>query len=133
VKVLIDSDVLLDVALRRVPFWQASLETLKWAEQSPGRGAVAWHSFSNLQYLLRGNARAFISDLLLIVDVPKVDTDALRSALQFKMTDLEDAMQAASAVRFGANYIITRNIPDYQNSPVVAILPAEFLNRTAGK
>jgi hypothetical protein len=45
------------------------------------------------------------------------------------MDDLEDAMQAISALAFGADHLVTRNVRDYRNSPVPALTPKAFLGR----
>ena len=42
------------------------------------------------------------------------------------MDDLEDAMQAISALAFGAHHLVTRNVRDYRNSPVPALTPRHF-------
>ena len=125
-KVLLDTDILLDVALRRAEFFEDSSAVLSWAEANPGDAGVAWHSLSNLIYMGRSDGRALIRDLLEFVEVAAADTDDMRRALGFPMKDLEDAMQAASALTFGARYIITRNLPDYRQSPVPALNPATF-------
>ncbi len=126
-RVLLDTDVLLDVALRRARFLEDSAAALRWAESAPGQAAVAWHSLSNISYLLRPDARPFIRDLLEFVEVPSTGTDAARQAASFPMKDFEDALQAAAAVAFGASYIITRNAMHYRRSPVPAISPAQFV------
>jgi predicted nucleic acid-binding protein len=126
-KVLLDTDLLLDVALHRAEFWADSAAVLRWAESNPGRAAVAWHSLANLSYLLRPDARPFIRELLEFVDVPMVGTEAAMQAIGFPMNDFEDALQAAAALAFGARCIVTRNNADYRRSPVPAISPAEFI------
>jgi predicted nucleic acid-binding protein len=126
VKVLIDTDVLLDVALGRASS-RVSGEVLRWAEASPGRAAVAWHSLSNLAYLIRPDARPFIREMLAFMDVPEVGTRHMKAALSLPMHDLEDAMQAAAALAFGAEHVVTRNTRDYRNSPVPALNPRAFL------
>ena len=45
-KALIDTDVLLDVALAREPHVQHSAAVLRWAEAG-GKAAVAWHTLTN--------------------------------------------------------------------------------------
>ena len=42
-------------------------------------------------------------------------------------SDFEDAVIAATALREGASYIITRNTIDFVKSPVPAMTPADFL------
>lgn len=50
----------------------------------------------------------------------------MRRALTLGLTDLEDAMQASAAIRFGAQMIVTRNLKDFTRSPVKAITPAQL-------
>ena len=126
-RVLLDTDVLLDVALRRASFLANSAAVLQWAESEPGQAAVAWHSLSNVSYLLRPDARPFIRDLLEFVEVSPTGTDAAKQAVGFPMKDFEDALQAAAALAFGASYIVTRNARHYRRSPVPVISPAEFV------
>ena len=45
-RVLLDTDILLDVVLAREPFAADSADVLRWAE-SGGAAAVAWHSLTN--------------------------------------------------------------------------------------
>ena len=126
-KALLDTDVLLDIALGRQDFLGDSKLVLRWAEDHPGLGAVAWHSLSNLAYLVRPDPRGFIRDLLGFVEVAPVGTAEAHLALTYAMADFEDCLQAASAVSFGASVIITRNTADYRKSPVPALTPADFL------
>jgi hypothetical protein len=37
----------------------------------------------------------------------------------------------AAAQEFGADYIVTRNVDDFSNSPIPALTPAEFLQKIA--
>jgi predicted nucleic acid-binding protein len=128
-KVLLDTNLLIDVALQRKEFFADSAAVVQWAESEPGRAAVAWHSLANLNYLLRPDARPFIRDLLDFVEVPATGTDSARQAMGFQMPDFEDALQAAAALAFGATYIVTRNRADYRRSPVPALSPADFLQK----
>ena len=126
-KVLLDTDILLDVALRREEFFADSAAILAWAEGEPGQSGIAWHSLSNIAYLLRPDARPFIKELLGFTEIPATGTNAAKQATGFPMKDLEDSLQAAAALHFGAAYIITRNGTHFRNSPVPAITPKEFL------
>ena len=126
-RVLLDTDVLLDVALRRAGFFANSSAVLQWAESEPGQAAVAWHSLSNVSDLLRPDARPFIRDLLEFVEVAPTATEAAKQAVGFPMKDFEDALQAAAALAFGASYIVTRNVRHYRRSPVPVISPTDFV------
>src|SRR6059036_1336935 len=111
---LLDTDVLLDVALRRERFFEESAGVVTWAEGEPGQAAVAWHSLSNIAYLFRPNARGFIRDLLRFVEVPPVATDESRQAVDLPIADFEDALQVSAAIAFRASFIVTRNLRHYR-------------------
>jgi predicted nucleic acid-binding protein len=126
-KILIDTDILLDVALDRVPFVEYSGQVLDWAENHPGSACVAWHTLANVAYLVKGNPRAFLKELLSFVIVPGTSTEAARQALELPVADLEDAFQAITAQTFTADYVVTRNLKDYRRSPVPAASPEQFI------
>ncbi len=50
----------------------------------------------------------------------------LMEAVNMKWRDFEDAVQSAAASRIHADYIITRNTKDFQDSPIPAITPEEY-------
>lgn len=127
-RILIDTDVLLDVALIREPHAEQSTAVLRWAEAG-GDAAVAWHSLANCAYLLRARGRPFLSELIQIIEVAPASTADARRALALPMVDLEDAFQAAAALAWGANAIVTRNTADYRRSPVDALTPSAFLKQ----
>ena len=127
-RVLLDTDVLMDVALKREPFFAKGARVIQWAQETPGQAAVAWHSLSNIAYLVRPDARGFLENLLRFVEVAPIGTREAKQALGFPMRDLEDAMQAAAALAFDAYYIISRNLSHYRNSPIPALSPKQFLS-----
>lgn len=131
--ILIDSDVLLDDALERYPYSVDSKEFLERVEQTQGYVYIAWHTASNVYYLVAryGSdelARRFIRRLLGFVDIATTTTEDLRYASDLDMRDFEDAMQVAAAQACNAQYIVTRNIVDFVNSPIQAITPDEALS-----
>lgn len=133
-KLLLDCDVLLDVATRRPPHFVDSRAILDWCTSHPGDGFVAWHSLSNFYYIFSGSigvvaARQFIVDLLTFIEVAPVETAQAKHAAALSMSDFEDAMQVAAAVSAGVDYVVTRNVGDYTASPVPAISPAGILSR----
>ena len=129
---LLDTDVLIDVALDRRPHSGPSCEILDRVERGARRAFVAWHTLSNFYYLVtpaRGDAdtRDFIAELIRFVAVAPTDTAALRHALSLPMADFEDAMQVAAARACGARHIVTRNVGDFTRSPIPATTPREAL------
>lgn len=131
---LLDTDVLLDVALDRAPHARHSAELLSRLERLPPRAFVAWHSLSNFHYLARAersdaDARQFLSELARFVTVAPSDGEALRFAAGLAMKDFEDALQVGAARAVGAEVIVTRNVPDYRKSPIPAIRPLDAVKR----
>ncbi len=130
---LLDTDVLIDVALDRHPHADASGELLDRLERGRENAFIAWHTVSNFYYLVaptRGgpSARDFILDLTRFVAVAATDTRAVRFAAALPMRDFEDAMQVAAARACGAQHIVTRNVSDFDRSPIPALTPSEALS-----
>jgi len=132
VKILVDTDVLIDLALDRKPFAGAAAQLLDGLQQRPGLAFIAWHSVSNFYYLVqakRGQAmtRDFLLDLTRFADIAPTTTDSLIFASSLDMSDFEDALQVAAARASGATVIATRNLKDYRRSPIPAKTPADVL------
>ena len=129
---LLDTDVLIDVALDRRPHSGPSSELLDRVERGARRAFVAWHTLSNFYYLVTpvrgtGDTRDFIAELIQFVAVAPADTAALRYALSLPLADFEDAMQVAAARACGARHIVTRNVRDFARSPIPATTPQKAL------
>jgi predicted nucleic acid-binding protein len=125
-KILIDTNILLDVALERTEFYADSVKVLDWAELNPKQAAVAWHSISNIAYLLKQDARAFLADLLLFIEVAAGNTSSVRQALAMPTKDLEDALQVSAAIEFGADMIVTRDVKHFKQLPIKTMTPSAF-------
>ncbi len=131
---LLDTDVLIDVALDRRPHSGPSSEVLDRVERGSRRAYVAWHTLSNFYYLVsseRGDAdtRDFIAELVRFVAVAPADATAVRYAVSLPMADFEDAMQVAAARACGARHIVTRNVRDFARSLIPAMTPRAALDR----
>ena len=131
---LLDMDVLIDIALDRRPHSGPSSELLDQVERGPRRAFVAWHTLSNFYYLVtsaHGDAdtRDFIAELVRFVGVAPADAAAVHYAVSLPMADFEDAMQVAAARACGARHIVTRNVGDFVRSPIPAMTPREALER----
>ena len=131
-RLLIDINVLLDVALQR-PGAPSSAQMLALCGRQH-EGWLAWHSIATLAYLIEQqtsavSGRELIKGILAWADVARTGrTDAL-AALELPMRDFEDALQVAAAMACGAQFIITRNELDFKSSPVPALNPDAFLRK----
>ena len=130
-RILVDTDVLLDMALDREPHAAEAARVLQLVQDGAVEGVVAWQTISNLYYLLsagskRKPALEFIGDLAQLVEIAPADSEVLQVALSLQMKDFEDAMQAACAMAAGVDVIVTRNTRDFRNSPVRALTPGKL-------
>jgi len=131
-RLLIDINVLLDVALQR-PGAPASAKLLGLCGRQH-EGWLAWHSVATLAYLIERqqsaiSGRDFIRSMLVWADVAHTGRADALAALDLPMRDFEDALQVAAAMACGAQVIVTRNERDFKASPVPALNPDAFLRK----
>lgn len=130
--VLLDTDVLIDVALKREPFSQYSSKILELAEQKVLNAFIAWHSISNFYYIVESKSKnykttEFIRELLQFIQLSSTKTKDAIFATTLNVSDFEDAMQIAAANACNAELIITRNVKHYKLSPIKAKSPMDFI------
>ncbi len=132
--VLLDTDILIDVALDRMPFAAESSAVLDMAQQRSFHAFIAWHSLSNFYYIVDSeshnlDSRDFIRDLLKFVEVAPTTTKEAIYAVSLNMKDFEDALQVSAAKVCGADFIVTWNVKHYKGGHVLVRTPKEFLRR----
>lgn len=133
-KVLIDTNVILDVLCSRTEFLEASSRVWKYCEVNKLTGVISALSVPNIVYILRkeldpDKTKDIIDRLMLIFDVAELKAEDLRKAAEMKTADFEDAVQMCCADRINADFIVTRNVRDFVSSPVPAVKPSELLDR----
>jgi len=131
--VLIDTNILLDVALKREPFYQASALAMAKA-RSVGDTLLCATSVTTLHYFLRqkqgeAGARLFLDQCLNAMTVARVEKATLQAASNSPMADFEDRVIAHAAQACAASLILTRNPKDFVKSPVPAVTPEAYLNQ----
>ena len=131
--ILVDANIVLDVLLKREPY-RTNAEVI--LSKCAGRqiiGYLAAHTIPNVFYILRKGythqeRRRLIKNLCSIFRISELNLDKILSAIDNEdFTDFEDCLQEECAVNVMADYIVTRNIKDYERSKVQAILSAEFI------
>ena len=128
---LVDDNVLLDVLQHREPHYWYSFRIWELCSKGQCEGYISALTFADIVYIMRREVAYNEIDELLDT-VAKVFRFAaltlpdLSNAANMKWRDFEDAVQSSTASRINADYIITRNTKDYQNSPIKAITPEEY-------
>ena len=131
-KFLIDTNVVLDVLCAREGFVEAASLIWKRCELGLDEGYLSALSIPNIVYILRKEltpAKTYqvIEQLMLIFYIVDLRaTDLLKAAVE-QSKDYEDQLQIVAAQRIKADYIVTRNVRDFQDSPVKPILPTDFV------
>ncbi len=131
-RLLVDTNVILDVALQREPFYDLARRILAASDFDRTHLFITPSMATDIYYILRKakgreHALAFLGDLLSAVDVCQVGKQVLLNAVDFRFSDFEDAVQSAAAVDSHMDAIVTRNKLDYRASPVTVLAPEEFV------
>lgn len=131
---LIDTNVVLDVLLKREPHFLDSAAVWKLCETDQAEGYVSALSFANLVYVMRreldpAQIRDVLDRMKLIFRFADFPASALFRAAELQWPDFEDAVQSVIAAEIGADCIVTRNVRDFKGSKVTAFTPTELLAR----
>ena len=132
-KVLIDTNVILDVLCNRKDFVDASLKVFKYCEAKRITGYISALSVPNIVYIMRKELTrektkeilSMLTSIFTVIDLREAD---LLKAADSDMKDYEDAIQSACAARIKAKYIITRNIRDFAAGDIPAVKPEDFFS-----
>jgi predicted nucleic acid-binding protein len=120
-RVFLDTDVILDLLLRREPFFAAAAELFLAVQDGNIEACVSPLIFSNLSYILGQQSAApevigTLRKLRLVVRVLPVDEKILDLALSSTFKDFEDAIQYYTAFTNGLEAVVTRNKRDYREA-----------------
>jgi len=132
-KVLIDTNIVLDIALNRKPFVEHAALLWRLAEQKEITACLSNTSVTDIFYIVnkhagKEKARGFISAILDTFKLVDIDEDGFREALNADIADFEDAVQYLMCVRNNCGALVTRNKVDYGNKPNV-LDTVELLNQ----
>jgi predicted nucleic acid-binding protein len=133
VKILVDTNVVLDLLLDRPPFAESAARVFSLTENSEVEAFLCATTVTTIDYLLtqsmsRPAAKKALQRLLELFEIAPVNRSVIEEALQSRMTDFEDAVLSYAANLVGATAVVTRNTKDFRYSPVKALDPSEFLS-----
>ena len=137
-RVLVDTNVVLDVLLKRQPFAQDAAEVFALVETSAIKGFLCATTVTTLDYLLRQTltavkARQTLKKLLDLFEIAPVNRPVLEQALASKISDFEDAVLEQAGLVAAVDVITTRNIKDFQKSSLPVLDPPELLSTVRAK
>jgi len=134
-KILVDTNIFLDIYINREGFVKDSLNALKLASSQSINLYISCSSITDFHYTLakslhsKEKAKELVIDLLKRVRLAKVDDDCIYSAIISPMKDIEDAVVDRVASNAGVDFILTRNKKDFINASNKVLTPQEFLSQ----
>ncbi|NIA11136.1 MAG: PIN domain-containing protein [Nitrospiraceae bacterium] len=131
-KVLFDTNILLDLLLDRKPFSDAASKLFTFAEKDDITGVLCATTITTIYYLIekyrdRQTAREAIGLLLKVFEIASVNRAVLETAIELNFKDFEDGVIYASAIHSGCSYVVTRNTKDFIEKNIPVFEPEEFI------
>lgn len=134
-KIMCDTNIIIDVLLEREPFVEDSCKVLSLCEDHLIHGFVSASSVTDVYYLVRKYTHSTdlaykaVGKLLEIVKVGSVTNNDVLTAFQQKAKDFEDCLVATCAKSIRCDCIVTRNKKDFEEFGVPVLTPAELLRQ----
>jgi predicted nucleic acid-binding protein len=132
VKVLLDTNIIVDVAVERQPYFGDSETVLSLVEQGEIEGYISASTFGDLYYIIRRDkgrdlTLEFLRYIASFCQVATVDGSAITMALTANFRDFEDAIQYSTAVVNQLDAIVTRDAEDFSVTTPRILTPAQLI------
>ena len=138
-RVLIDTNILLDFLLHREPFFQDAELLFDAIDSGLVIGCVTATTLTDIFYIAQKHTRSIeqarqaVAEILTVMTICPVDRAVLDSAFNSGLTDFEDAVQIFCAVTQGLEAILTRDKRGFVSSPIPVLSISELLQQLGSK
>jgi predicted nucleic acid-binding protein len=132
-KLLIDTNVVLDLLSKRESFYDSVAKLFSLADKNKLKLSISSLTFANTNYVLTRlksaiESREILRRFRVLVQVLSLDDKIIDLALNdSSFKDFEDGLQYYSAIENGQNIIITRDLKDFKESKIPVMTPEEYL------
>jgi len=131
-RVMFDTNVILDLLLDREPFVKEAKPLIAKVEQGLLNGVLCATTVTTIYYLLmrsmgKKGATEVIGSLLKLFEVASVTRIVLEDALESDDRDYEDAVLYKSAYHAGVDLIVTRDRSGFSKADIPVMNPKELL------
>jgi predicted nucleic acid-binding protein len=133
-KILIDTNVVLDVLLKRQPYYTDAILISILLEKNIIEGYVSASAITDVYYIInkefKDTAKSIgkIKDILKIIGIASINEFNIYEAIDSGWDDFEDALQYVVGKEIEVDYIVTRNTKDYEKSIIKIIEPNTLLD-----
>ncbi|MBW1727405.1 MAG: PIN domain-containing protein [Deltaproteobacteria bacterium] len=136
-RVIVDTNVVLDVLLDREPFVKAAVDVFCLVEESRIDAFLCATTITTIDYLLTqslpaSKARDTLRRLISLFEITTVNRPVIERAIGSKIRDFEDAVLVESGQMAGVDSVVTRNTKDFAGSVLKVFDPNEFLSQING-
>lgn len=134
-KLLIDTNILLDVLLKREPFYHKAVEVLELVQYDHVQEYVSAAAVTDIYYIAcrymkdKELVRQLLEKLIGIVSIAAVSEKEIKVALELTWNDFEESVQYAIALSNKMDGIVTRNPRDYKKADMKVWSPEQILQR----
>lgn len=130
-RLFIDTNVLLDVLEKRVPWYPDAVECLTRINDKRCCGAITALSLSDISYIQRKETGEKLCEVFRslreFLDIAPVDATCIDLALSEAWSDIEDSFQWHAAKAWKSTHFITRNVRDFPDTDTLKVLtPNEY-------
>ena len=131
-KVLIDTNIVLDILLNNDAFYANSMAVFVYAEQKHLAGYVSASAVTDIYYISKKQlgkeaARNAVKKVLSVFQPAAVTGDDIFMALDLGWRDFEDSLQYVVGEGLSVDYIITRDTQDFSSSSIAVVTPEQFI------
>lgn len=131
-RILFDTNVVLDVLLNRQPYAASASQLMVLVEKKRIDGLLGATTVTTIHYLAMkavgaSRARKHVQTLLGLFEIAPVAQAALLQALSSRFDDYEDAVLHEAARAAGADGIVTRDATGFSRSSLRIYAPDELL------
>jgi predicted nucleic acid-binding protein len=133
-KILIDTNVVIDILLKRQPYYEDAILISVLLEKSILEGYISASAVTDIYYIInkefkdKEKSLEKIKNLLSIIYIASVDEFNIYEAIDSDWNDFEDSLQYVVGKEIDVDYIVTRNIEDYEKSLIKIIEPNMLLD-----
>lgn len=130
-RVLIDTNIILDIALKRSIHYESSSYIFNLIDRSIINAFITATTVTDIYYIVQKQtnhqiALQFIKELTLFIDIVGVDKEIILLAFEMKTVDFEDAVQTKAAEINSMDIIVTRNKKDFKDTGLKIMDPYEL-------
>ena len=132
-KILFDTNIILDVFLARQPFLGNAAKLFAKVEQRKLVGVLGATTITTLYYLIskqlgKKETKQVIAKLLNLFEIGSVDHLVLKTSLSLDFPDYEDTVLYQVALHNQTQGIVTRDRQGFKKGTLPVYSPAELLN-----